>query len=90
MILTLSDGLEGSAVANSYTFGSDEGMQAVIKAMESTGESFDATFNAGDFATILYALRAYGMTDEDEGDEYVDRSMSLLSGIAEVYGVEFI
>ena len=88
--LKLSDGLEGVRMSNSYTYGSDEGMQAVLRAMESTGEDFEISLNPMDFATVFYALRAYGLTDEDEGNEFVDRSASLLGSIAESYGVEFI
>lgn len=84
----------------SFTFGSDEAMAAVEAAQEASGASYPMTMNAGDLMAVVYALREYGSFGEpDRGlstedyaadEERRARAESLLSGIAETLGVEFI
>lgn len=54
----------------SFTFGSDEGMVALVKAMQGTGGPYPVELNPADFGVVVYALRAYaeGATGDEDGD----------------------
>jgi hypothetical protein len=72
----------------SFTFGSDSGMQAIVAAQKATGESYPMTLNSEDFKTVIYALRRAAYYSPLGADW--ERCSSLLSGIAETLGIELI
>jgi hypothetical protein len=88
----------------SYTWGSNEGMTAVLQKVKDSGVPYVLGLNSGDFETVFYVLREYLNTVEavlyPEGEavdsvdtkivEQVSRVQSLLSGIAESVGVDWI
>jgi len=87
----------------SFTFGSDEGMAALVKAMRSqttddplgTGhrsshqwvKPYELSLNSEDFAVVAEALRDLALAGEGDQQE---RAWSLLSGMAETLGIEFV
>ena len=83
----------------SYTYMSDEGIQAVIRAMRKTSinpetmsANYDMSLNSEDFAMIMKVLQfvwSNAMNSTDEGDLAVAAG-DFASSIAETLGVEFI
>lgn len=69
-----------------YTFGSDEGVAAVLAALP---DHYDMSLNPGDMTTVFDALMCK-WESLDEGDDPEGRVVGLLSTIAERVGVEWV
>lgn len=71
----------------SFTAFSADGMLELIVAQRRTGESYPITLNATDFERFVNTLHEQATKYDDETSEWAG---SLLSGIAETLGIEFI
>jgi hypothetical protein len=46
---------------DAFTFGSDDGMNAIDVARTHTGEPYPMTLNGSDFHALIHALREYAL-----------------------------
>lgn len=80
----------------SFTWGSDEGMQAVTNRQADTftnvyDENWSITPNPADFSTLVNALKFTANNAAEKGDlDLWARAADLLGSIAESLGIEFI
>lgn len=84
--------VNGKQNRESYTYMSEDGVNAVIRRMKDSNERFDMSLNYRAFVDIVRALEftynnAHGNAYRNSMSE---RSADMLSTIAESFGVEFI
>lgn len=70
----------------SYTYGSDEAIQAMIRNLP---QKYEVELTAHDMSTVVWALHRLWL-DDSQSDKTVQDAGDLLSSIAETLGVEFV
>jgi hypothetical protein len=80
----------------SFTWGSDEGMRALVENQhkdffDPNAESWEISPNPADFKTLIHALKFAAENAASLGDlALCEQAAELLSSIAESLGIEFI
>jgi N-acyl-D-aspartate/D-glutamate deacylase len=78
---------------DSYTYMSDEGIQAVMDAFDDSKDSaYHLGFNRQDFQAFVMCLKHMHNSPpmDDDAEDYSEWAGQLLSSIAESLGIEFI